>query len=72
MRTLNAAGESPGLLLTGGEVAEELRVSRALAYRWMQTGVLPVVRVFGSRTVRVPRAALQEWIQQNTNRGGVA
>ena len=54
------------LLLRGGEVAEVLSCSRALAYRWMQNGVLPTVRVPGSRSVRVPREALLEWIRSNT------
>jgi excisionase family DNA binding protein len=53
------------LLLRGREVAEEL-ISRALAYRWMQTGVLPVVRVPGARSVRVPRAALIAWVESRT------
>jgi excisionase family DNA binding protein len=58
------------LLLRGREVAEELGISRALAYRWMQSGVLPVVRVLGSRSVRVPRAALLAWIDQQTENPG--
>jgi len=57
------------LLLRGGEVAAMLGVSRALAFRWMQEGVLPTVRVAGARTVRVPNAALLEWIKQNTGTG---
>jgi excisionase family DNA binding protein len=54
------------MLLRGPEVAEILACSRALAYRWMQTGVLPTVRVSGARSVRVPRAALMAWINKNT------
>ena len=55
----------PGtLLMRGGEVAEALGISRALAYRWMQNGILPTVRV--SRAVRVPRGALLDWIKRNT------
>ncbi len=54
------------LLLKGGEVAQALGVSRALAYRWMQNGILPVVRVSGARTIRVPAAALLKWIDKNT------
>jgi excisionase family DNA binding protein len=62
------------LLLRGGEVAEVLGCSRALAYRWMQNGVLPTVRVPGARSVRVPRAALITWIERNTQQptGAVA
>ncbi|OPZ80345.1 MAG: Helix-turn-helix domain protein [bacterium ADurb.Bin429] len=52
------------LLLRGGEVAELLGISRALAYRWMSTGVLPVIR--RGRSIRVPRAALLRWIDEHT------
>jgi excisionase family DNA binding protein len=55
------------LLLRGAEVAKALGVSRALAYRMMQRGDLPVIRVRGGKTVRVPRAALLEWIKNNTS-----
>jgi excisionase family DNA binding protein len=53
-------------LLRGGEVAALLGISRALAYRWMQAGILPVIRVPGARTVRVPQGALDEWIRAHT------
>jgi excisionase family DNA binding protein len=56
------------LLLRGDEVAEILRCSRALAYRWMAAGVLPTVRVHGSRSIRVPRAALVKWVEENTQK----
>jgi excisionase family DNA binding protein len=52
------------LLLRGIEVADALGISRALAYRWMKNGTLPIVRV--SRAVRVPREALLGWIKRNT------
>ena len=32
-------------LLTVAEVAEELRVTRGTAYRWIRTGSLPAVRI---------------------------
>lgn len=60
------------LLLRGTEVAEALGCSRALAYRWMAAGVLPTVRVPGSRSIRVPREALLEWIKTNTQAGAAA
>jgi excisionase family DNA binding protein len=53
-------------LLKGGEVAKVLSVSRALAYQWMARGILPVFRVPGSRSVRVPKAALDKWIERQT------
>jgi excisionase family DNA binding protein len=51
-------------LLRGSEVAQALGVSRALAYKWMASGVLPTVR--RGRVIRVPQAALQAWIAKNT------
>jgi excisionase family DNA binding protein len=58
------------LLLRGEEVAELLNISRALAYRWMAAGILPVVRVPGGRSVRVPQRALLNWIETNTADAG--
>ena len=57
------------LLLRGQEVAELIGCSRALAYRLMQRGVIPTVRIPGGKTVRVPRRALVEWITANTQGG---
>lgn len=54
------------LLLKGSDVADELGISRALAYRWMQNGTLPVLRVAGARSIRVPRQALLDWVKENT------
>ncbi len=54
------------LLLRGVEVARALNISRALAYRWMAAGILPVVRVPGGRSIRVPQQALLKWIEANT------
>jgi excisionase family DNA binding protein len=62
--------ERKPLLLRGGEVADALGISRALAYRWMQAGILPTVRV--SRSVRVPHDGLLDWIAQNTRQSGRA
>ena len=55
------------LLLRGGEVAELLGCSRAMAYRMMSRGDIPVVRMPGGKSVRVPRAALLEWIRAHTD-----
>ena len=54
------------LLLNAREVAALLNISRALAYRWMQDGTLPALRAPLGRVVRVPRAALEQWVQENT------
>ena len=59
-------------LLRGGEVAELIGCSRAMAYRLMQRGTIPVVRIPGGKTVRVPREALLLWIKDNTRAGAAA
>ena len=43
-------------LLTVAEVAENLRVTRGTAYRWIRAGSLPADRIGG--TVRVPAKQL--------------
>ncbi len=53
-------------LLTARDVASKLKISRALAYRWMQDGTLPALRSPIGRVVRVPGAALEQWIERNT------
>jgi len=54
------------LLLRAPEVAQLIGCSRAMAYRLMQRGTIPVVRVPGGKTVRVPRQALLDWVRANT------
>jgi excisionase family DNA binding protein len=51
-------------LLRVAEAAQLLNVSRAKAYELIAAGAIPSVRVGAS--VRVPRAALLEWIERNT------
>ena len=64
MDAINQVDRKP-LLLRGSEVADALGISRALAYRWMASGILPTVRV--SRSIRVPREELMRWISARTN-----
>lgn len=52
------------MLLKVSEVADELRVARSYAYRLIQEGELPVVRI--GRSVRVPRTALEAWVRDRT------
>src|ERR1039457_3942714 len=56
-------------LLRGSEVAEVIGCSRAMAYRLMQRGTIPVVRIPGGKTVRGPRESLLEWIKVNPRAG---
>jgi len=65
MRNMSMPQLEP-LLLRGKEVAELIGCSRAMAYRLMQRGTLPVVRIPGGKSIRVPREALVEWIRANT------
>ena len=43
------------------EVAERLRLSRSKTYAAIQSGEIPSVRI--GRSVRVPRAALERWVE---------
>src|SRR5450759_3447706 len=56
-------------LLRGAEVAEVIGCSRAMAYRLMQRGTIPVVRTPGGKTGRVRRESLLQWIKSNTRPG---
>ena len=49
-------------LLKVGEVAERLRISRALVYRLCATGQLPVVRI--GFAVRISAEALEAWLER--------
>ena len=54
----------PSLLLRATQVAHLLGLGRSKVYEMMQTGELPIVRI--GTAVRVPRAALEAWVQRNT------
>lgn len=56
------------LLLRPAEVVEITGWSRAKVYGMAASGELPSLR--SGRSVRIPRAALERWIEQNTNGGG--
>lgn len=53
------------LLLTVSEVAAELQIARGKAYELVRSGTLPSVKL--GRSVRVPRKALLDWIDQKTS-----
>ncbi len=61
------------LLLRAGEVAKLLGLGRSTVFALLAGGELPVIRI--GRSVRVPRVALEHWIDQRTdpgaNRGNV-
>ncbi len=52
------------LLLKAGEVANLLGFGRSKVFAMLAVGELPVIRV--GRSVRVPRAALEDWIAERT------
>ena len=51
-------------LLRVGEVAELLGLSRSKVYAMTASGELPVIKI--GTAVRVPKKALEEWIERNT------
>lgn len=52
-------------LLKGDEVARILNISRSQAYKLMQQGEIPTVRI--GRSVRVRYESLWKFIEENTN-----
>lgn len=65
METLLQAAPTFPVLLTPTDVAEVLRISRRQAYRLVERGELPVVRV-GQTNVRVRAADLATYIEART------
>jgi excisionase family DNA binding protein len=58
------------LLLRAEEVAKLLSVGRSMVFEMISAGELPVVRI--RRCVRVPRAALESWIESRAEGGRAA
>lgn len=54
-------------LLRAPKVAKVLDISTSMAYRMMQAGQLPTVRM--GRSLRVPNRALARWIEERTKPG---
>ncbi len=52
------------MALRANEVAKILGLGRSKVYELIQRGDLPVLRI--GRSVRVPQAALERWIEQRT------
>jgi excisionase family DNA binding protein len=59
------AGER--LALKVPEAAMLLGISPSLAYEWVNAGILPAIRV--GNAVRIPRRALEAWIEERTTQG---
>ena len=55
------------LLLTVEEAARRLGIGKTLAWELVWQGVLPSVRL--GRCVRIPLAALEEWIARRVREG---
>lgn len=50
-------------LLKAAEIAKILNISKAFAYKLMQSGVIRTVRIAGARRVR--RSDLENYIEEN-------
>ena len=57
--------EQRPLLLKATEVAQMLGLGRSKVYEMMAKGELPIVRI--GTAVRVPKKALEEWIEDHTD-----
>lgn len=58
----NSYTSRPGFLLRAEDVAEQLNISKSLAYRLLEQGQIPTIRF--NRTVRVRQADLDAYIQK--------
>ncbi len=69
MATLNTmpVQSSTTQLLKAPDVAGYLGCSVAQAYKLMQAGLIPTIRI--GRSIRVPQKALVSWIERNTRPG---
>ena len=56
-------------MLRPAAVAALLNVSKGSLYAMLRSGAIPSIQV-GPRSVRIPKAALEHWIAQNTRAGG--
>ncbi len=59
---MSKAAETANGLLSVGEVADFLKVSRASIYRWMECGDLPYAQIGGCR--RVPKSAVETFVNE--------
>jgi excisionase family DNA binding protein len=60
---IQATSTGPNIILTAGEVAKILRISKSKVYRMMQLGEIPSVKF--DRTSRVRHQDLDDFIQKH-------
>ena len=53
------------ILLTVRDVEAQLQIGRTRTYELLRSGEIPVIRI--GRVLRVPREALQRWIENQSN-----
>lgn len=63
----NQARADEPMMLTVPQVARRLQIARKRAYELVAAGQLPVVQL--GRSLRVPLAALNRWIEESTRPG---
>ena len=55
------------LVYRATEVSKLLKLSRAKIYEMAAAGILPSIKV--GRSIRIPAAALERWLEANTREG---
>ena len=63
-------GTPQRLLLRIPEVAETLGIGRTKIYEMIATGELPTIRI--GQAVRVSVSALQKWVEEREQQGGLS
>lgn len=52
------------------EVAEVIGLGKSMTYKLVADGVIPSVRLAGTKTRRVSREALERWIEEQAAQAG--
>lgn len=58
------------LLVTPRELSRLLKLGRNKTYELLATGEIPLIRV--GRAIRIPRAAVEDWIRRKSSEQGEA
>jgi len=65
----NVAARPEAILYTIAEAARVLSLGKDKLYELVASGEIPVVRL-GERTLRIPKALLEDWVRSRSTGGG--
>lgn len=62
----------PKEMLTATDLSPLLGVSSSRVYQMLAAGEIPSIRIGKGRSVRIPRAAWEEWLRERNKEAGVS